>query len=613
MEFNLSDIFAPNWLNAFGAMLFHSLWLGLLLSFLVAIIIFSTRKATAGLRYNLLTGAMFLFVLAVSFVFCKSFNYPEILKIRASATEQIAESISTPNSIAANKIEAGIDGLMNIWNIYSPEIVLLWLIVICIKSIHLFVGLNGVYHLKRNKIYAAGIVWEEKLDVLAHQFGIKIKIGIMQSGLAQVPMVIGHFKPLILIPLGLLNSISTEEVEAILYHELAHIKRKDYLVNLLQSFVEIIFFFNPAVIWLSKLIRDERENCCDDLAVAKIENKKNYVKALIVCQEFQLNAPKYAMAFSNKKSPLFKRVSRMLYNNQKTLNRMEKTILSAALVSVMVFSAAFKNLSAKDTYVKNTVDVRLNQPAQSLQDSLKNKLVKQKVDAVKKEVERQRTNLDLEKEIAIRMESQELKSKASEGDAKSKLADEKFAVEQKKYDAEQKKYESEQKRYESEQKRYEVEQKIRAEIQKAREKRGGNNNKFPVPPTPPAPPSHGALNVPVAAPVPPIAPDEEVFVKQQLKLRKSSSKTSVSTSSQTSVESVSVTDADESEHKKIIKEMIKDGLIKNEAKFSFFLDKNSLIVNDKKQSEQAHQKYKSKYLPSISSVFLYQNGTSKRN
>jgi bla regulator protein BlaR1 len=80
-------------------------------------------------------------------------------------------------------------------------------------------------------------------------------------------MVIGNLKPVILMPIGLLTALTTEEVEAILMHELAHIKRRDYLVNLLQSLMEIVFFFNPAVLWISQLIKAERENCCDDLAL----------------------------------------------------------------------------------------------------------------------------------------------------------------------------------------------------------------------------------------------------------------------------------------------------------------------------------------------------------
>ena len=628
MNFNLTYFFAPEWLNAFGAMLFHSLWLGVILSFLVAAIIILTRNASANLRYNLLVSAMFLFAVSVSFVFYNSFNTENVVKIHATSDVTIDKSlqITTVNNNNNNNFATGFETFRGVWNAYSPQIVLLWFIVICIKSIQLFVGLNGVYHLRNTKVYAAGKIWEDKLDTLSSQFGISSKVKIMQSGLAKVPMIIGHFRPLVLIPLGLLNSISTEEVEAILCHELAHIKRKDYLVNLLQSFVEIIFFFNPAVIWLSKLIRMERENCCDDLAVAKLENKKNYVNALIVCQEFQLNAPKFAMAFSDKKSPLFERVSRMLFDNKKTLNKMEKTILSAALVSVVVFSAAFKNLNAKDNYVKHAAAITINQPAQSLQDSLKNKSQREKAEADKKRAEKQKANVDLEKEIANRMERQELKA-----DNDRKLAGKKYEVDQKKYeehqklydaeqkryDAEQKRYDVEQKRYESKQKQYEVQQKISEEIQKARSKKN-SMNEIPVPSVPPTPPGHFDLNVPVAVPVPPTAPvyqNEYSSVSESSSSHKakSNSKVSVKRGTQRVVESVTSTDTDEHDYKSIIKDLINDGIIKTQNKLSYKLDKNSLIINGVKQSSSFHQKYKSKYLPKNNSALLYEYQESNNN
>jgi bla regulator protein blaR1 len=98
-------------------------------------------------------------------------------------------------------------------------------------------------------------------------------------------------------PLSVLTNFSPAQVEAILRHELAHIRRNDYIVNMLQSIAEIIFFFNPSVWWISSLIRDEREHCCDDLAVNGNMNKRVFVEALLSFQEYQL-AHSYAQGFA---------------------------------------------------------------------------------------------------------------------------------------------------------------------------------------------------------------------------------------------------------------------------------------------------------------------------
>ena len=127
---------------------------------------------------------------------------------------------------------------------------------------------------------APSAYWKEKIQQLADELQIRRRIQLLQSEIVQVPVVIGVLKPVILIPLGILSQLPPEQVEAILLHELAHIKRKDYLVNLLQSLAETIFFFNPAVLWVSSLIRDERENCCDDIAIAGTKNKAAFVNAL---------------------------------------------------------------------------------------------------------------------------------------------------------------------------------------------------------------------------------------------------------------------------------------------------------------------------------------------
>jgi hypothetical protein len=150
-----------------------------------------------------------------------------------------------------------------------------------------------------------------------------------------------------LVPIGLLAALSTAEVEAILVHELAHIRRRDYLVNMLQSLLEIIFFFNPAVLWISKMIKTERENCCDDLALAQDHNKANYIRALVSCEEYKSSVPAYAMAFPGGKNTLLHRVKRMANNRNHSLNLFEKTVLALCLVGAGLFMTAFSSLHHK--------------------------------------------------------------------------------------------------------------------------------------------------------------------------------------------------------------------------------------------------------------------------
>ena len=129
----------------------------------------------------------------------------------------------------------------------------------------------------------------------------KETVRLKSSTLINTPVVVGYIKPTILFPIALINQLSIVEIEAILAHELAHIKRHDYLLNIIQILIETIFYYHPAIWFISSKVRFERENCCDDLAIDKIGSSVSYAKTLIKLQELKLNPVKSALAFSGNK------------------------------------------------------------------------------------------------------------------------------------------------------------------------------------------------------------------------------------------------------------------------------------------------------------------------
>jgi hypothetical protein len=127
-------------------------------------------------------------------------------------------------------------------------------------------------------------------------------------------------------------------IESILLHELAHIKRNDYLINILQSAIETVFFFNPFIVKLSSLIREEREACCDAIAVDSTQNKVSYVQALVTFGEYSsTSAP--LLAFAGSKNQLLQRAKRILYNQNKKPGFMEKSILLGSVIMLTVITA----------------------------------------------------------------------------------------------------------------------------------------------------------------------------------------------------------------------------------------------------------------------------------
>ncbi|MGF7081038.1 M56 family metallopeptidase [Mucilaginibacter sp. UYCu711] len=329
-----------HYINAICDTLIHSLWLGILLSVAAGLMVLCTRKASPQIRYNLLLTGLGLFAGSVLFIFLR-----QLLATEPSLSLTAAPPVSLP-AFASTPINAKPGNWADITLLlrtHANAIVLIWLAIVLARTLQLLTGLQSLYFLRRRHITAISREWEERVKVLALQLGIKRMISIAESGLAKVPIVVGHLKPLILIPAGLITAMPPAGIEAMLIHELAHIRRRDYLVNLLVSSVEIVFFFNPAVLWVASLIREERENCCDDIALAHTGSKSAYINALVACHEYQLTAPAYAMAFSGRKDNLLGRVKRMLSNSNPSLNIIERAVLAVGLLTAVLFTAAFSN------------------------------------------------------------------------------------------------------------------------------------------------------------------------------------------------------------------------------------------------------------------------------
>ena len=152
--------------------------------------------------------------------------------------------------------------------------------------------------------------WQMAVVRLSRRLHIAAPVKLLESTLVDVPTVIGWLKPVMLLPASALAGLAPAQLEAIFAHELAHVRRHDYLVNLLQTVVETLLFYHPAVWWLSARIRTERENCCDDLAVALCGDPVAYARALADLEELRGTGGRLAMAANG--ASLVHRISRLL-------------------------------------------------------------------------------------------------------------------------------------------------------------------------------------------------------------------------------------------------------------------------------------------------------------
>lgn len=337
-------------LHALGWTFLHSLWLGLLAAMFAAIIMMSTRRSTAHLRYQLLCLVMTCFIVATFVTFCYYWQLPVPVTDDSIAGNAaiITNVITTGYPVVVAENAGFVEKLSTWFDSNINVVVIIWGLFFIMNCLKLFTGLASVHRLRQYRTKKAPAVWEDKLPRLIASLGIKQKVTLLQSALVKVPVAVGVLRPVVLVPIGLLMHLPAEQAETILLHELAHIKRKDYLVNLLQRFAEAIFFFNPALLWISSLIRIEREACCDDVVLAHTAQRRDYLEALVAFQEYTAPLPSYALGISNKKNHLLQRVKRIITLENRKAGWAERLVLLAGVIFLMAFTAIKQQEDAKE-------------------------------------------------------------------------------------------------------------------------------------------------------------------------------------------------------------------------------------------------------------------------
>ncbi|MHC4753804.1 MAG: M56 family metallopeptidase [Planctomycetota bacterium] len=321
----IANIFQAEIIQRLGWILVHFVWQAGAIGLALAIVLKLLHKSSANLRYIIACMALGLIVLmpavtirmigvsveTIEPVKEVAVDLPEVSvdtravieMPQAESLPQVQVAVALPKVSLKDKFVESVEPAL-------PYLVIGWLVGVFGLSLWYLGGWTQLQRLRRQMVKEVTPGLKAKLQQLSNMLGIRETVGLVESALVQVPTVVGHLKPVILLPASALTGLSTEQIEAILAHELAHIKRHDYLVNMLQTVVEILGFYHPAVWWVSHKIRVERENCCDDIAVSLCSDKVCYAKALTTMEEIRAGQPALAVAASG--GSLFERIGRLL-------------------------------------------------------------------------------------------------------------------------------------------------------------------------------------------------------------------------------------------------------------------------------------------------------------
>jgi len=326
--------FPQNLIDILGWTVFHAIWqgaiIGLVFYFLLTAQCFKSAKA----RFNAAWVTLFIQLLSsfTTFFYIRNTfqSNPEYVENQNSNIQHHLYLSGTENISQQTSL---LEKLLNLPNQYIDWISWVWLIGVSLMSFRLIGGFSYLFWLNKVSNIPLPIEMNLFLEQKRKEAGIKKIMGKLSSHI-QSPIVFGHFKPILLFPLALLSKLTPEQVEAVIIHELAHVKRNDYILNIFQIFIEIIFYFHPVTWWLTSIIKREREHICDDEAAGKELNQKlSYAKALLIIQENNTISSIGSLAFAKKPSEMYLRIKRIL-EPSKNVNFMEKTTLGILVLGL---------------------------------------------------------------------------------------------------------------------------------------------------------------------------------------------------------------------------------------------------------------------------------------
>lgn len=323
--------------HTLGWALLHSLWEGAVVAAMLAAVLLVFRSP----RIRYVAGCAAMLALAGGFALTLGVLAPthvqRSLNVAASGFRPW-NFLADQNNFVSWRPELGA---------IAPWLGPLWLIGVCFFCLLRLGGWISVRKLRSRGVCGVSEFWQNKLTELSTRMRVSRPVQLLESCLVDVPLALGHLRPVILIPIGMLSGLSVMHVEAILMHELAHIRRHDYLLNAVQRLIESFFFYHPATWWISSVIRNEREHCCDDVVVAMTGNAHEYAVVLAALERSRISSREPALAVTGGR--LMKRIHRLL-NPSQSISALAPTLAAAILLATAATSvAALRWDSAKQT------------------------------------------------------------------------------------------------------------------------------------------------------------------------------------------------------------------------------------------------------------------------
>lgn len=338
----INHLISPALTDALGWAVVHSLWQVLAVSAVLALVFLLKKNWSAQMRYRFACTALFLCLL----LFGMTFTYLFFQNQAASAALANASDSSIFSAIVAMDSSTASLGIFeSLTERLSENLSLItsfWMFGVFLLVLRFLFGWNFLYELRKNSNTIENEKIEKAMNSIASQLNLKREIQLIESSHLLSPLTFGHFKPFVVLPVGMTAQLSIAEIKAIIAHELSHVYRSDFLVNIIQSISEILFYFHPGIWYINDVIRTEREHCCDDLAIELTGDALGYAKLMMQLKEREMENPTLALAFSGRKTKFFQRISRII-NHQNKRSHMFEKMITATLIFIMMLAYGFSS------------------------------------------------------------------------------------------------------------------------------------------------------------------------------------------------------------------------------------------------------------------------------
>jgi len=330
--------------QSIGWALLHLVWQGAIVAAILASALALMARRTANARYAISCAALALLPLLAVITAWRAYEEPPLpLEGGSAVLRAQALPLDLAKAAAVHATRATLRSVGEIAHDALPNVVLLWLVGVTLLSIRLVVSWGRIKKLAQTASPATE-TWERTLTRLSDALALRRGVAILESAAVEVPTVIGWLKPLILLPMSTISALKPEEIEMLLAHELAHIRRHDFFVNLMQTAVETLMFYHPAAWWISHRIRIEREHCCDDMAIETCGSALRYARALTHLEELRAHPAELALAANG--GSLLTRIRRLVSSTDDAASDTSRWGAAAAVLAVVIALLAIPSMPA---------------------------------------------------------------------------------------------------------------------------------------------------------------------------------------------------------------------------------------------------------------------------